>query len=102
MSRAFCLLLLLPLASHADDVFLTPAKKEHWAWRKPQRPDVPKVKQADWVRNPIDAFILSGLEEKGLTPASPAAKEQLLRRVTFDLVGLPPTPKEIDDFLADS
>src|SRR5262249_32784593 len=54
-----------------------------------------------WVQSPIDNFILAKLEQKGLKPAPPADRVTLLRRATFDLTGLPPTPKEIDDFLAD-
>ena len=54
-----------------------------------------------WVRNPIDAFVLAGLEARGLQPTPPADKATLLRRVTFDLIGLPPTPDEIDAFLND-
>src|SRR5262249_1906418 len=54
-----------------------------------------------WVKNPVDAFILARLEAAGLEPAAPATREQLLRRVTFDLIGLPPTPAEIDAFVND-
>jgi hypothetical protein len=60
------------------------------------------VRNLSWVRNPIDAFVLARLEAAGLAPAPPASREQLLRRVTFDLTGLPPTPEEIDAFLADA
>ena len=62
---------------------------------------MPAVKQAGWVRNPIDAFILARLEAQGLTPAPAASKAALLRRAYFDLIGLPPTPEEVDAFLAD-
>jgi hypothetical protein len=74
----------------------------HWAFRPIERPPVPAVaKSADWVRNPIDAFILEELAAKGLEPA-PAAKDvHWLRRVSFDLVGLPPTPEQVAEFLAD-
>ncbi len=65
-------------------------------------PAAPSGKYADWPRTPIDRFILAKLREKGLEPAPPADKRTLLRRVTFDLTGLPPTPEEIDAFLADS
>ncbi|HEY8503784.1 MAG TPA: DUF1549 and DUF1553 domain-containing protein, partial [Gemmataceae bacterium] len=78
-----------------------PEKTRHWAWQKPQRPAVPEVRDGGWVRNPIDAFILARLEAAGLRPAPPAGRAQLLRRATFDLTGLPPTPEEIDDFLGD-
>lgn len=75
---------------------------DYWAFRKPVRPVVPSVKNAAWVKNPIDAFVLAKLEEKALSPAAPADKRTLLRRVTFDLTGLPPTPEEIKAFLADA
>ena len=65
-------------------------------------PAVSSAKFADWPRTPIDRFILAKLLEKGLEPAPPADKRTLLRRVTFDLTGLPPTPEEIDAFLADT
>lgn len=74
----------------------------HWAYVPPKRPDVPAVKQSGWVRNPIDQFILARLEREGLNPSPEADKETLLRRLTYDLSGLPPTPAEIDAFLADS
>jgi hypothetical protein len=72
-----------------------------WALHKPSAPAVPSVQNASWVKNPVDAFILSKLEAKGLKPAPPASKRVLLRRVYFDLIGLPPTPAEIDAFESD-
>ncbi|HVA45599.1 MAG TPA: DUF1549 domain-containing protein [Pirellulales bacterium] len=75
--------------------------EEHWAFQPVVRPAVPTVNRRDWVRNPIDAFILSRLEQNGLAPAPPANKLALLRRVHYDLTGLPPTPDEVDAFLAD-
>jgi len=72
----------------------------HWAFRPPQRPAVPAVKGP--VRNPIDAFVLQRLERDGLSPAPEADKATLLRRVTLDLTGLPPTPADVSAFLADS
>lgn len=75
--------------------------KEHWAFVPPVTPQPPTVKNSAWVTNPIDAFILSKLEQQGLTPAAPAGKTALLRRVTYDLTGLPPTPAEVQSFLAD-
>jgi mono/diheme cytochrome c family protein len=76
--------------------------REHWAFIAPQPQQPPTVKHAQWVANPIDAFILSKLEQKGLTPAPPASKTALLRRITYDLTGLPPTPAEVEAFLADT
>lgn len=73
----------------------------HWAFQPPQRHELPAVKQADWVRNGIDRFILAKLEKEGLQPSPSASKTTLIRRLTFDLTGLPPTTAEIDAFLAD-
>jgi mono/diheme cytochrome c family protein len=74
---------------------------KHWAYVKPVRPDVPKVRSTAWCRNSIDNFILSRLEKEGLAPSPEASKEILIRRVSLDLIGLPPTPEEVDAFLAD-
>jgi hypothetical protein len=74
---------------------------KHWAYEPPQRPDLPAVKNAGWVRNAIDRFVLARLEKEGLAPTPEADKATLLRRVTLDLTGLPPTLEEIDAFLAD-
>jgi len=73
----------------------------HWSWKPVRMPSVPSPRDPKWVRNPIDAFILSKLESRGLRPAPPADKRALIRRVTFDLIGLPPTPAEVEAFLAD-
>jgi mono/diheme cytochrome c family protein len=73
----------------------------HWAYVGPERPPEPEVRDADWVRNPIDRFILARLEAAGVTPAPVAEPHVLLRRVYFDLIGLPPTPDDLDRFLAD-
>jgi mono/diheme cytochrome c family protein len=73
----------------------------HWSFIKPVRPQMPAVKNAAWVRNPIDRFILARLEKQGLTPSSEAARETLLRRVHLDLTGIPSTPAQIEAFLAD-
>jgi hypothetical protein len=73
----------------------------HWAYVAPTRPDLPAVKHEPWVRNPIDRFVLARLEQEGLQPSPEADKATLLRRVTYDLTGLPPTPAELDAFLAD-
>jgi hypothetical protein len=74
----------------------------HWAFSSPVRPPLPKVKRADWPRNPIDYFILARLEAEGLAPSLEADRTTLIRRVTLDLTGLPPTPAEVDAFLADA
>ena len=73
-----------------------------WSFRPVKRPTVPKVKNSAWVKSPIDAFLLSKLEAKHLTPAAPASRIALLRRVTYDLTGLPPTPAQATAFLADT
>ncbi len=75
--------------------------KRFWAFRPVRRPEVPAVANEAWVRTPIDAFILARLEAEGLRPAPPASKVTLIRRVYFDVLGLPPSPEEIRDFLAD-
>jgi len=77
-----------------------PAKK-HWAFIPPVRPALPPVKNARWVRNPIDRFVLAKLESEGLRPSPEADKATLLRRLSLDLIGLPPTPAEVDAFLKD-
>jgi hypothetical protein len=74
----------------------------HWAFTLPERPALPEVDQADWIRNDIDAFILSRLEQEGLSPSPEADRKTLIRRATFDLTGLPPTSEEVDAFVADT
>jgi hypothetical protein len=74
---------------------------KHWAYLSPIRPKLPKVKNPAWIENPIDAFILAKLDQEVLQPSKPAPRETLLRRVYLDIVGLPPSPKDIDAFLAD-
>ncbi len=68
------------------------SEKKHWAYVKPARPEPPAVRDEAWVRSPIDRFILARLEKEGLTPSAPAEKATLIRRVSLDLVGLPPPP----------
>lgn len=75
--------------------------RDFWSFRPVADPEVPVVKNAKWVQTPIDAFVLAKLEEHGVQPAPRTDKRTLLRRVTFDLIGLPPTPEEIANFLAD-
>jgi hypothetical protein len=76
-------------------------KRAHWAFQPPKRPDLPAVKEAAWFKNPIDLFILSSLEEASFPHAPEADRIALIRRVTFDLTGLPPTPLEVETFLED-
>jgi len=78
------------------------AIQQHWAFVAPVRPALPAVKNAAWVRTPIDRFILAEIEKQTLTPSPEGSKETLIRRLSLDLTGLPPTPKEIDGFLADT
>ena len=78
------------------------AAKDHWAFRAPQDQPVPRVKNAPWVKTPVDAFVLSKLEAKNLLPAPEADKRTLIRRATYDLTGLPPTPEEAAAFVADT
>lgn len=101
-----------PPASHRT---VTPAQAEllrrwitegaeytgHWAFQSPIQPDLPATEDAPWVRNAVDAFILAELERNGLAPSPEADKATLIRRVTLDLTGLPPTPEAVDAFLAD-
>jgi hypothetical protein len=81
---------------------ITDADRAHWAFQPVKRPPVPSVKNPAWVRNPVDSFILARLETKGLEPNGPAAKAELMRRVCYDLTGLPPTPQEVEAFVKDS
>jgi hypothetical protein len=73
----------------------------HWSFVPPSKPELPKVKNEDWARNAIDAFVLKKLEANDLKPSAEANKATQLRRLTLDLTGLPPTTKELDAFLAD-
>ena len=75
--------------------------RQYWAFQKLARPKVPKVRRKSRVRTPIDAFVLAKLEEKGLGFSAEAGKRALIRRAYFDLIGLPPSPEEIDEFLAE-
>ena len=81
---------------------IKPEQRSFWAFQPVQKPSLPKVKNPAWCRTPVDFFVLSQLEEHGLTPAPRADKRTWLRRVTYDLVGLPPTPDELRLFLKDT
>ena len=97
--------LLLAAALGADEPYgrhlLDPAVVEHWSFQSVRRPEVPRV-DGGCGNNPIDAFVLTGLTEAKLSPAGPAERATLLRRVFIDLIGIPPTPAELDAFLADA
>ena len=83
---------------------VTEEAKKYWAYQPVKRPAVPvsrDPKGSEWIKNPIDAFILAKLEAKGLAPVVPATKAALIRRATYDLTGLPPTPEEVDAFVND-
>src|SRR5258706_13498911 len=83
------------------DNFNWTKEREFWSFRPPTNQPVPRVRNQRWPRQPLDYFILSRLEAMQLAPSSEAGKRTLIRRVTFDLSGLPPTPQEVDRFLAD-
>jgi mono/diheme cytochrome c family protein len=75
---------------------------DHWAFKPVVKPSVPAVPDKTWVANPIDAFILAKQDPKGLKPSPPASRQELIRRVYFDLIGLPPTPEEVKAFVEDT
>ena len=77
------------------------SSKNHWAWKPVKSPSIPEVTDAEWCQTPVDHFILAKLEASGLKPNAAADKRTLIRRATFDLIGLPPTPEEVEDFVAD-
>lgn len=76
--------------------------KKHWSFELPMRRPAPQVANTDWPKNDVDRYILARLESAGLSPAPQADKRTLIRRATFDLIGLPPTPEEVNAFLADN
>ena len=77
------------------------AWQPHWSFLKPERPDLPAVKNVKWISNPIDNFVLARLESANLTPAAPAPRNALARRVALDLTGLPPDPQVLAAFITD-
>jgi mono/diheme cytochrome c family protein len=85
----------------ASSQSVTEVRRKHWAFGPVRKPSLPAVKKTDWEKTPIDAFVLAGLEAKGLTAAPAADRHTLIRRVTLDLHGLPPTPEEAAAFEAD-
>jgi hypothetical protein len=83
-------------------VKFTEEEKSFWAFQPVVRPNLPNVTRRDWVQSPIDPFILSQLEKAGVAPTSKATRRELLRRITFDLIGLPPKPDDVRRFLANA
>ena len=98
--RPILLLLTLLAAGRAATPSLEAGRK-HWAFQPLTKAPIPAVKDAAWARNDVDRFILSALEAKGLRPSPEADRHTLIRRVTFDLIGLPPTPEEVEAFVQD-
>ena len=88
-------------AKHGEVAIAVVAKKKHWAFEAITRPMPPAVQSA-WVRNPIDQFVMARLTKEGTTPSAEAPKATLLRRASLDLRGLPPSPQELSEFLADT
>ena len=93
---------LRPEPESINGELITAEERAHWAYQPISRPDVPDVEHGHLVRNPIDRFILAQLEEQGVTFAKEADPAVMIRRVCFDLLGLPPTPKEVDAFVAEN
>ena len=91
-----------PRAAPTGSTNWTDSSVGHWAWQPVHKPAVPGVKETAWCQSPVDNFILDKLEEKELTHSQPADKRTLIRRVTFDLTGLPPSPEEVQTFLDDT
>lgn len=90
-----------PRTAVADQHQFADNKTNHWAWQPVKHVAIPTPGDPSWCQTPIDNFVLAKLDEKGLKPNPPADKRTLIRRATFDLIGLPPTPEEVQDFLND-
>ncbi len=90
----------LPRVDIREDKIKASART-HWAFQPVRQPAIPVVKNQPWVKSPVDAFILAKLEAAGMEPSPPADKRMLLRRATYDLIGLPPSPEEVAAFVAD-
>src|SRR5262245_9001408 len=96
------LCLVVSGAYFAETRDFTPAEKGFWSFQPVAKPAISSVKDKQWVKNPVDAFVLARLEAKQLQPNKPADKLTLLRRVTIDLTGLPPSQTDIQAFLNDN
>jgi hypothetical protein len=91
-----------PRSATADQRKWTDNKTNHWAWQPIRRVAVPEVSDPGWCQTPVDNFILAKLDENGLKPNPPADRRTLIRRASFDLIGLPPTPEEVQAFVNDA
>jgi mono/diheme cytochrome c family protein len=88
--------------AHSAPFVIKPDQRAFWSFRPVKRPAIPKIRNPQSaIRNPIDSFVLAGLRKKGLTLNPPADRRTLIRRATYDLTGLPPTPEEVDAFVRD-
>ena len=76
-------------------------RRDYWSFKAPPRPEVPQTKRSAWPRNEVDRFVLARLEKEELSPSAEADKRTLLRRLSFDVTGLPPTPHDLERFLSD-
>ena len=85
-----------------DRYVISPEQRKFWAFRSLDSSLMPEVNDQSWIQSPIDQFILAAFEERGLKPAQPADRLTLIRRAYLDLIGLPPTPKEVEDFVRDN
>lgn len=86
----------------APKTVAAPAKSAHWSFQPLARPLMPQVRRREWVRNPVDAFVLARLEKESIEPSPEADRATLLRRLSLDLTGLPPEPQEIEEFVSDN
>ncbi len=108
MRHLAVLMTLLALVSrlHAQELApietYSPDQRDHWSYQPLSRPEPPDVREAHWVRNPIDRFVLFGIEDIGFQHAAEASRIELIRRLTYDLTGLPPSPEQVRAFLNDS
>ena len=87
--------------AEAFEAQVIPDGGDWWAWQPLTEPTIPETGNPDWVRNPIDAFVLARLDEAGITPAPEADRRTLIKRVAYDITGLPPTPEEVESFVTD-
>ena len=104
LSLLFCFTLIVESKSEVEQrkplkKSIAESARKHWAFQPISKPGIPGVRQKEWVRNPIDAFVLAQLEKKGRKPAQVADRTTLLRRAYFDLLGLPPDPEMITKFI---